>query len=647
MQELIAILYLLIICLAFWGYGAIILRWLSKQNDYVSGVAVAIGISAFILSCGYFELFHLASPFTFHIFLVIGILLSLAQLGKAYFINMKVPRVLLPQEQFQASNSKVLLANCVGIFISVFCLFITLSYFYHLPLNQHDDFSGYLVLAKRILQEGYQGGDPFNDRSIEQGFGAGNYIIALLDSYLPATASHLGDAGIGLILLILLTLNAYRRSHISTSFAFPLVCSVIWCAVVINAPIVNASPLIVAGGLFVATISFYIQSNYGERYSDHILLALLLSSFLVLKGNYIIPVCATCLCIYLSRLTIARLSRTLLEFGIFLGCMLLFTLPWMIANWQFAKTPFYPLLGHGLVTPNALGLASLDQFLDAILALLPYYIILVGLLALLHRFKKGLDQRLFFFISSLSIVIILLSCALTMTSAGSLTRYSYVSLFGPIACLTIYVLFNLSFKEVISSGKKSIFNALVLILLFSFAAPQFLYTIKRSYRELTKVLLQSRSNTSYSYDFANEQLRIKLLQNSLPLGSTVLLRLDTPFLVDFSRGKFHVMDWPGNVGPKPGVPYAQKPEALAQYLREQGIQYVAYSYSNEALFSIKDPELASRQNHPNPWIRTQAVRTFAVQKQLQSLGNQYPRVFDNGQDFVIDLFQGSIPQIAK
>jgi hypothetical protein len=63
MQELIAILFLLIICLAFWGYGAMILEWLSKPNDFGSGVTVAIGISAFILTCGYFELFHLVTSF--------------------------------------------------------------------------------------------------------------------------------------------------------------------------------------------------------------------------------------------------------------------------------------------------------------------------------------------------------------------------------------------------------------------------------------------------------------------------------------------------------------------------------------------------------------------------------------------------------
>jgi len=317
--------------------------------------------------------------------------------------------------------------------------------------------------------------------------------------------------------------------------------------------------------------------------------------------------------------------------------MLLFTLPWMISNWQFAKTPFYPLLGYGLVTPNALSLASLDQFMDSILTLLPYYIILIGLLVLLYRFTKDLDQRFFFFICSLSFCVILLSCALSMTSAGSLTRYSYVSLFGPISVLGIYAFFNLNLKNVFSVGKQRISNFLVIILFACFALPYLFDTMKRSSREVFKVFANPSLILVEKFNADKEQLRISLLQQSLPLNSTVLLRLDMPFFIDFNKQKFHVMDWPGNVGPKPGVPYDHSPEALAQYLKDQGIQFIAYSYGNEALFSIKDPELASRQNHANPWIRTQAIRTFAVQKQLATLGDEYFRIFDNGQDFVIDL----------
>ena len=627
MQELITSFRLIIICLAFWGYGASIQGWDSRTRQSDVGISLAIGLSVFIAWCGHLELLHLASRLAFKIFLAFGILLALAKLSKSiksiflsnYFSNYKILHVV------------------IGTSFCIACTFITVWYFYLLPLNQHDDFSGYLVLSKRILQEGFQGGDPFNDRSIEQGFGAGNYFIALINTFLPTAAAHLADAGIGLAVLILLSIDACRKSLTAHSIWLVLACILIWCAVVINAPIVNLSPLIIAGGLFIAIISFYIHSNYGAHYFDHVLLALLLSSFLVLKGNYVIPVCATIMCIYLSRLSIAKFHRTLLEVIIFSIFMLLFTMPWMVSNWQFSNTAFYPLLGHGLVTPNVVGMTSINQFLDSITDLIPFYIILLALLGVVHRFKIDLDRQFLFFITSLVVSIILLSCALTMTSAGSITRYSYVSLFGPTGFLALYILFNLPLPAVVKGYKKNTINLALLMVLIGFAVPQLLDTLKRSSRKVVRSITLPTTRIDSQFDFAKEQLRVNLLQSSLPPNSIILLRLDAPFLIDFTKQKFHIMDWPGNVGPKPGVPYDQSPEMLAQYFRKNGIQYIAYSYANEAFFSTNDDELVSRKNHPNPWVRTQAARTFEVQKQLQVLGDQYLRVFDNGQDFVIDL----------
>lgn len=627
MQELLATFYLLIICLAFWGYGANILRWGSPMHQPDTGISLAVGLGIFIAWSGNLELLHMASPLSFKIFLALGLLLALAKLSK-------------PIKLIAISNWHGKLESfwvVLGALLCMAFIFITVWYFYRLPLNQHDDFSGYLVLAKRILQEGFQGGDPFNDRSIEQGFGAGNYLIALMSSFLPINAAHLADAGIGLVLLILLSIDAFRKSTGTHTFWLMFACIIIWCAVVINAPIVNTSPLIIAGGLFISIITLYIRSNYGARYFDHVLLALLLSSLLVLKGNYIIPVCATIMCIYLSRLSITKLHRAILEMGIFSISMLLFTLPWMVANWQFSNTAFYPLLGHGLVSPNAMVMADFDQFVDSITTLIPFYIILLALLGVIYRFKVDLDRRLVFFITSLVVSLILLSCALTMTSAGSLVRYSYVSLFGPSGFLALYILFTLSPKELMRGDRRNVINAIVLIVLFCFSLPQLLDTLKRSSRSLVKAISLPTTGITSLLDFPKEQLRVSLLQSSLPPKSTVLLRLDTPFLIDFTQQKFHVMDWPGNVGPKPGVPYDKPPEILAQYLRENGIQYIAYSYANEAFFPSSDEELVSRKNHLNPWIRTQATRTFEVQKQLQALGGQYPRIYDNGQDFVINL----------
>jgi len=641
MQELIATLLILIICLAFWGYGTLILKPSSLQKVRHLGISTAVGISVFIAWCGQLELFHLAGSAAFKAFFGIGILLSLLAivgsiLGRIDHDDISITKS-FSSSVIRFSSKALAIALCSG------CLFITFSFFYHLALNQHDDYSGYLVLAKRILQEGFQGGDPFNDRSIEQGFGAGNYLIAYLNTFLPVRASHLADAGIGLALLILITFDAYRRSKAPYALSLFAIVIIVWCVVAIHSPIVNISPLLVAAGLFIAIISYYVQSNFAEQYFDHIVLALMLSSLLVLKGNYVIPVCATIVCIYLSRVTIIKPSRVFIELGIFSLCMLLFTMPWMIANWQFAKTPFYPLLGHGLVTPNALGLASFDLFADAILVLVPFYIILASLLFILYRFKEELDMRFLFFITTLSSFIIALSCALTMTSAGSLTRYSYVSLFGPIGFLTLFILFLITPKRVLSISKQSIAGGIVLIVLSSFAIPQFFYATKRGFRDITNVLVYSTRDNLGELSFVKNQQRFESLQNSIPLHSKVLVRLDLPFLLNFQNHRFHVMDWPGNVGPAPGVPFDQPPEALAQYLRGQGIDHIAYSYGNQALFSQDDPELASRINHPNPWIHTQALRTFAVQSQIESLGQQYPRIFDNGHDFVINISKTKAP----
>ena len=156
---------------------------------------------------------------------------------------------------------------------------------------------------------------------------------------------------------------------------------------------------------------------------------------------------------------------------------------------------------------------------------------------------------------------------------------------------------------------------------------------------MVKTLTYKPSHISQYIDIDKEIKRVRDLQDTIPKHSKVLLRLDMPFLADFRNQTVSVMDWPGNVGPAPGVPFSEPPEVLAGYLRKQGIQYIIYSYKNEALFSSKDPELTKRLSHPNPWIRTQSSRTFAVQRQIESLGKEYRIIYDNGQDFVLDLNQ--------
>jgi hypothetical protein len=635
MPTILATIYVLIICFAFWGYGRILLAISSPGLKSNISQPFAFGIGIFIFGSGYLELFHFASAFLFNAFLCLGLLLTILSLS---FQNRSYLAQAMKPANWKIKQHKSLLLGLLSIFTALICIFITFSYFYYAPLNVHDDFNGYLILCQRILQEGFQGGDPFNDHSIEQGFGAGNYILALAANFLPLMSLHLADAGIGILLLSALIIDALKKSsYLSINALGP--CIFVLCVTAINAPVVNTTPLLLACGLFLAIIVFYIRSNFGARLIDHVLLALLLSSLLVLKGNYIIPVAAMSFCIYLYRIKTVGFLQTLKEIVVFLSCMFIFTLPWMISNWQFSQTPFYPLLGHGLVTPNALGLVSFNQFLEANLSLLPSYCFLIVLLIILIKSSPKTSKQLLFFISLLSITVIALSCALTMTSAGLFTRYSYVSLFGPTSFLFLYIFFNTSPTIFIKEIRGSLVKIFTLLIFAIVCAPQFLYGFKYAAKELLKTLAYKPSHVSQYIDIEKETHRVRGLQGAIPQQSTVLLRLDMPFLADFRTQKVSVMDWPGNVGPEPGVPFSEPPEVLAEYLRKQGIQYIIYSYKNEALFSSKDPELAERLSHPNPWIRTQALRTFAVQSQIESLGKAYRIIYDNGQDFVLDINQ--------
>jgi hypothetical protein len=568
---------------------------------------------------GYLELFKLAGPIFFNSFVTFGLLLYFC-----YLIHF------LSENKFFIANFINKLKSPLKFFfggvISLVLIAITINYSLNLPLNTHDDFNGYLILTQRILQEGHQGADPFNDHSIEQGFGAGNFFLALFANFINISDLHIVDIGVGLILLFLIFMKLIKIQSKVLIISLLLV-------IFINSPIVNLTPLLIACGIYLISINFFIQSNYANKLIDYIALSLLLSCLLLLKGNYILPVMALSTCIFLTRIRGNGFKKSILEILLFSFLMILFTAPWMISNFRFSDTAFYPILGHGLVSPNALTLATGTQYFETALNLIPTYALLIALLSNIFASKNKANYHLTFFLSTLVLITITLSICLNLTSAGLFTRYYFVLFFGPVAFLSIYVINNYySQKIYLKNYREHILEYFILFIILVIFIPTFAKAIKYTTKQLNKSIFEHMS-----YDFSDDYLRITSLQNKIPIGSKILFRLDMPFLGNFKTHNISVMDWPGNSGPYPGVPFTYEAESLAQYLRAQGIMYILYSYKNEALFSRKNPELFSRINHPNPWIRSQAIRTFAVQDQLESLSKTYRIVYDNGQDFVLDL----------
>lgn len=67
------------------------------------------------------------------------------------------------------------------------------------------------------------------------------------------------------------------------------------------------------------------------------------------------------------------------------------------------------------------------------------------------------------------------------------------------------------------------------------------------------------------------------LQAALPPGASVIVAVDTPYLFDFRRQAITLLDMPGSASPPPGLPLFRGPEALLDFLRGQGFDYVIYS----------------------------------------------------------------------
>jgi hypothetical protein len=66
------------------------------------------------------------------------------------------------------------------------------------------------------------------------------------------------------------------------------------------------------------------------------------------------------------------------------------------------------------------------------------------------------------------------------------------------------------------------------------------------------------------------------LQQSVPAGKPLLVMLDAPYRLNFSRNRIVNLDLPGAVSPSAAIPLLKGPDPLAEYLERHAIRYVAF-----------------------------------------------------------------------
>ncbi|MCI0560189.1 MAG: hypothetical protein MN733_17005, partial [Nitrososphaera sp.] len=144
---------------------------------------------------------------------------------------------------------------------------------------------------------------------------------------------------------------------------------------------------------------------------------------------------------------------------------------------------------------------------------------------------------------------------------------------------------------------------------------------------------------------AEELTSVRAMQQAVPPGEVMLVSLDRPSLLDYARNSIYIVDVPCYFSLKPGMPCFKGPQALRDYLEAVGIQYLAYSYGNEAKrrsnieykLSKEFAKFRNLSGSFGPWRRALSKRSLAFMMILTELAKTEKVIFDDGQRRVLYL----------
>lgn len=615
--------------ISLYGYGAFISRHVLPDWSGYAGINVLIGLLLFLAASGYVELFHLGSQRAFQGAIFLGLVFALHS-------------ILRSASSFSWKKCSLDYKKTTAILIAIgFAAIYCINMIFH-AFNYGDDYSSYLIFPLRILSEGFSGGDAFNLRGVEHGLGGGDYINALILSMNSLSSLYLAESGLGFLLLGLLCID---QSRISKQGFWISCCAFIAASITaIFAQYTNVTPILsgCAIGYGMLLIGARLPPRFSPKFS--LLLGLLCGALIVLKGNLLAPALMFLGVIFLARLIENPRSWVLGELIACLAATAVIMLPWMLASKVNHGTLFYPLLGKGFTYSGGFALVPAKLFWGATQEFFPLYgLTLANWIVFWTRSENTRQIR---FVSILCIALIPCTLILALTPAG-MYRYCYAILATPCLYLVISNICIMRNQVIKTIFFLNLRNTRYLIYFIIFVSSiLMLHQTKRVGSHFFNDSLYKRhiavdQNNLTDIDvlsskFPSAVKSYSAMQSSIPPGAVALVQVEIPFLLDFSRNKIWVMDYPGSAGPKP-PPYDGTTEDLAKYFRDHHIRYIMHSYRAWITRRSSEHYITVELNPAYEWNRVMVNRELLVNNQLLSLGEAYTSPYDDGSNRVIDL----------
>lgn len=448
--------------------------------------------------------------------------------------------------------------------------------------NPYDDDVAYFALVRKLTDTGTLV-EPFSFRRLSA-LGGQIYYLALVTPH--ATYRHLNtfDRGVCVVLLVALVLGHRHRGR-----RLPLTASTLLLGFLLTLPntSINTAAHFSGFAFFVALFRTLSFVRDGDPLLGRVLpVALVSAATCTLRQNYLsVPVVMLGLA-YLYRLAAARkkgaldIKAELREPAVLAGLTLLALVPWLVLAYRSNDTFLFPMQvgtyrkAMDLQSPTVTFPQEI-RFLFSV-ALENEPIRGLGVIALAGAMAK--DDHPYRPLRSLWIAcafsLVFLSHAFTLSDTGNLGRY----LFGPFAGLATATVLTIGTTRL--DRLRGVKNRAALGLAIVAMLAQFTHSREKSVKffqtAMRNVDMQRRQSPPSLETLPHEAFMYPHIQSFVPAGETMAVMVDDPYYFDFSKNRILNLDMPGFSSPRPGMPYFQGPEKVADYFAAQGVRYLVF-----------------------------------------------------------------------
>lgn len=617
----------LIVLAAFVGWGGAIERRLFGTSDLDAGLRGAWGMALGLFIMAVLALFSLASKPSIFFFVAAGVVFACVEAWRRRPTSRTVGLPSWGGPVFLTVGAVCLAAVIVQYLSSIG----------DIRFNVNDDYIAYFPFAKAIVQRGTLF-DPFSTRLV-MSFGGQSFLHAIVLAGAPSFRLHLLDEGLCMLLAALLIIGTRKKDEPVWPAALALLVLITLPHVKINTH-AEFSGVVLFYALY-RTLVWSEESAIPRRAATPAILALVAVAACTLRSNYLgvaIPMLGLSYAKFIWTAAAeerrARLRETMLAaaFG------LLFLTPWMVLAFRSSGTPLFPVIrGHFndafpmLQRPSNFQqeLSDLRETLgqNAFLPALPLFV-LAGLL--LTDGKQRAPLRSLLIATATGWLLLIAALA---SDVPSFLRYVY----GFVVAVALAVLSRCSAPVADGSAKR--LAALARVTAVIAALTQLFLKTEHAWQE--HVWMTDRIEAAAKGLRIPEQTPVgrqyAAMQQHVPARQRLLVMVDFPHMLDFSRNEIFNVDTAAAVSPPPGMPYFQGAERVAQYLRGSGIRYVAFTKPTRAVALYRRDVWEKELRGSQPLWHAQAPIFLDMFDNFERLAAGYRIMYDDGTLVLFDL----------